>query len=219
MISYPDDVLQGDHFAFHAAEHFGDVVTLRDPSRKRDACTMTSTEPVIISRVSSRGAKPPHRDRRTQDDWWLRAAGWRVAFPSGVVASIHGLQQVEASAPRTSPTMMRSGRIRKLILDEIAHLDLAFAFKVRRTRFKTHNVRLLQLKFGGVFAGDDAFFVIDGAGQAVEKGCLARTCAARDQRIAANTADDLENRRGLRRDGAELDEIFKLQTVFFGYEW
>jgi hypothetical protein len=55
-------------------------------------------------------------------------------------------------------------------------------FKVGRARFEAHHVRLLQLKFGGVFAGDDALVGVDEVGQAVEQRRLARTGAAGDQR-------------------------------------
>ena len=84
------------------------------------------------------------------------------------------------------------------VLDEIAHLDLAFAFKVGRTRFETDDMRLLQLKLGGVLAGDDALIVVDGASQAVEQRCLSRAGAAGDQDVAAHAADDLEDRLGCR---------------------
>ena len=84
----------------------------------------------------------------------------------------------KASGPRTSPTMMRSGRMRRQLLHQVAHRDLALAFEVRRPRFQPHDVRLLQLQFGGVLAGDDALVVVDVAGQAVEQRRLARAGAA-----------------------------------------
>src|SRR5690606_25145794 len=86
------------------------------------------------------------------------------------------------------------------VLDEIAHRDLALAFQIRRARFETHDVRLLQLKLGRVLAGDDAFLAVDIVGQAVEQRRLAGTGAARDDDIAANPADDLHHfgaRRGI----------------------
>jgi hypothetical protein len=40
-------------------------------------------------------------------------------------------------------------------------VTLALAFEVRRAGFEAHHVRLLQLQFGGVFAGDDALARVD----------------------------------------------------------
>ena len=61
-----------------------------------------------------------------------------------------------ASAPRTSPTMMRSGRMRSALRTRSRCVDLALAFDVRRPRLEPHDVRLLQLQFGRVLDGDDA---------------------------------------------------------------
>ena len=61
-----------------------------------------------------------------------------------------------ASSPRTSPTMMRSGRIRRALITRSRMLDGARAFHVRRARFHARHVRLLQAQFGRVFDGHDA---------------------------------------------------------------
>jgi hypothetical protein len=73
-----------------------------------------------------------------------------------VVAGVHRLQQVErlGSADFADDDPFRTHT--QAVLDEIAHRDPALAFKVRRAGFEAHDVRLLQLEFGGVFAGDDA---------------------------------------------------------------
>jgi hypothetical protein len=71
------------------------------------------------------------------------------------------------------------------VLDEIAHGDLALAFEVGRARFEAHHMRLLQLQFGGVLAGDDALVGSMIGGQAVEQRRLARAGAAGDQDVAA----------------------------------
>ena len=72
------------------------------------------------------------------------------------MAGVHRLQKVErlGSADFADDDPFRTHT--QTVLDQIAHRDLAGAFEVRRARFQTHHVRLLQLKFGGVFAGDDA---------------------------------------------------------------
>ena len=67
----------------------------------------------------------------------------------------------KASGPRTSPTMMRSGRIRRQFLTRSRMVIWPCAFEVGRAGFQAHHMRLLQLQFGGVFAGDDALVVVD----------------------------------------------------------
>ena len=144
---------------------------------------MTSIEPAIISRMVFAGsAKPPMViiDSR-RGEGFARAVGVERAHRA-VVAGVHGLQKVErfGSADFADDDAFRTHT--QTVLDEIAHGDLAFAFDVRRAGFKTHHVRLLQLKFGGVFAGDDALVGLDETGQAVEQRRLARTGTAGDQR-------------------------------------
>ena len=57
--------------------------------------------------------------------------------------------------PRTSPTMMRSGRIRKRVLHEVARHHFAASFGVRRARLEAHDVLLLQAQLGGVLDRHD----------------------------------------------------------------
>ncbi len=123
---------------------------------------------------------------------FARAIGVERAHRS-VVAGVHGLKQVEGfrSADFADDDSFRTHT--QAVLDEITHGDFAFAFEVGRARFKAHNVGLLELKLGRVFAGDDALVVIDAAGQAVEKRRLAGTRAARDQDVAANAPDDFQD--------------------------
>ena len=52
-----DEVLQGHHIAFHA-EHLGDVVTLREPSRK------VTASPEVLGMEGDVGDLRPHRLRR-----------------------------------------------------------------------------------------------------------------------------------------------------------
>ena len=112
------------------------------------------------------------------------------------MAGVHGLQQVErlGSADFADDDAFRPHT--QAVAHQIAHGDLAFAFEVGRPRFQAHHVRLLQLQFGGVFAGDDALVVVDELGQTVEQRGLAGTGAAGHQRVDAAAADDL---RGSRR--------------------
>jgi hypothetical protein len=101
------------------------------------------------------------------------------------VARVHGLQKVERLRSAHLAHDDAFGTHTQAVLDEIAHGDLALAFEVGRARFEADDVRLLQLKFGGVFAGDDALAVVDEAGEAVEQRRLARAGTAGDQDVAA----------------------------------
>ena len=60
-----------------------------------------------------------------------------------------------ASAPRTSPTTMRSGRMRSVGAHELAHRHRARALGVRRPGLEPHDVRLLEPQLGGLLDGDD----------------------------------------------------------------
>jgi hypothetical protein len=78
-----------------------------------------------------------------------------------VVAGIHGLQKVKRFR---APHLAHDDPFRthtQTVLDELPHRDLAFAFNVRRACLEAHNVRLLELKFRGVFAGDDPLLRLD----------------------------------------------------------
>ena len=55
--------------------------------------------------------------------------------------------------------MMRSGRMRRELINELALLHGALAFDVGRPRFQANHVFLVELQFGRVFDGDDSFAV------------------------------------------------------------
>ena len=103
------------------------------------------------------------------------------------------------------------------VADQIAHRDLALALEVGRPRFQAHDVRLLQLQFGRVFAGDDALVVVDVARQAVEQRRLAGAGTAGDQRVDPAAADDLEDLGAFGRDRSEPDELFERQLVLLEF--
>ena len=66
-----------------------------------------------------------------------------------------------ASPPRHSPTMMRSGRMRRAVAHQVADGDRALALDVGRARLQGDDVLLVQLQLGGVLDGDDALVVGD----------------------------------------------------------
>src|ERR1700733_15548112 len=78
-------------------------------------------------------------------------------------------------------------------------------------------MRLLELQFGGVFAGDDAFVKIDVTREAVEQCCFARTRSSRYDCIAPHAAQNLQNLRSLRSDRAELHQLIKRELVFLKF--
>jgi hypothetical protein len=86
-----------------------------------------------------------------------------------VVTGIHGLQQIECfrSADFADDDAFRSHT--QAVADEVAHRDLPFTLEVGRPGFQPHDMGLLKLKLGGVFAGDDAFVVVDKLGEAVQE--------------------------------------------------
>ena len=80
-----------------------------------------------------------------------------------VVAGVHRLQQVEGLRSAHFADDDPLGTHTQAVLDEIAHGDLALALEVGRAGFEAHHVRLLQLQFGRVLAGDDALVLVDEA--------------------------------------------------------
>ena len=89
------------------------------------------------------------------------------------MTGVHGLQKIERlrSADFADDDAFRAHT--QAVLDQVTHGDLAFAFEIGRPCFQAHNVRLLQLQFGGVFAGDDALVIVDELGQSVQQLGLA----------------------------------------------
>src|SRR5574341_1405696 len=78
-----------------------------------------------------------------------------------------------ASAPRTSPTMMRSGRMRRLLITR--------SRCVIRARLEAYDVVLAQQELGRVLDRHDPLVVGDEARDHVEQRRLAGARAARDE--------------------------------------
>ena len=129
------------------------------------------------------------------------------------MAGVHRLQQVEHFGSAHLADDDALGPHAQAVLDEVAHGHLALAFKIGRARFEAHHMRLLQLQFGRVLAGDDALVAVDIVGQAVEQRRLAGTGAAGDDDVAAHAADDLQHLGAFLRDRAEPDELVEGQLV------
>ena len=128
-----------------------------------------------------------HGDHRFQAaHGFARAVGVQRAHRA-VMAGVHGLQQVERLGSAHFAHDDAFGTHTQAVPDQVAHGDLALAFEVGRAGFQAHHMRLLQLQFGGVLAGDDALFGVDIGGHAVEQRGLARAGAAGDQDVAARS--------------------------------
>src|SRR5690606_27010542 len=141
-----------------------------------------------------------------------RAVGMDRAHRT-VMARIHGLQEIEHFRPAHFADNDAFGTHAQAVLYQIAHGDFAFAFQIGRAGFQTYHMRLLQLQFCRVFAGDDAFVRVDIACQAVQKRGLARAGAPRNNDIAAHPADDLQEFRPSIRYGAEPHQLVERQLV------
>ena len=88
-----------------------------------------------------------------------------------------------ASAPRTSPMMIRSGRMRSALTSSMPLRHLARALDVGRAGLQPDHVRLAQLELGRVLDGDDPLGGRDERGQDVEQRRLAGAGAAGDQDV------------------------------------
>ena len=89
------------------------------------------------------------------------------------MAGVHGLEQIKRLTATHLTHHDAVGPHPQAVLDQIRHTNLALAFKVGRAHFKRHNMRLLQLQLGGIFAGHHTFGFVDKPRNAVEKRCLA----------------------------------------------
>jgi hypothetical protein len=168
-----EQVLGDDHVAFEA-HHLGDVCDLARAvaqARRLDHHVDRGADHLADGARGQR--EPAHGDHRFE-------AGERLARVVGVqrahravVAGIHRLQEVERLGSAHLADDDALGPHAQAVAHEVAHGDLALALEVGRARLQAHHVRLLQLQFSRVLAGDDALVVVDVAGEAVEQGGLA----------------------------------------------
>src|SRR6516165_10347532 len=109
------------------------------------------------------------------------------------MAGVHDLQEIEGlgSAHFADDDSLRPRA--QAVADEIAHRDLPLALDVGGPRLQAYDVRLLELQFGRVLAGDDPFIIVDVPGEAVEQRGLAGTGSAGNDSIGPAAADDSED--------------------------
>src|SRR5205085_716056 len=81
------------------------------------------------------------------------------------VTGVHGLEHVQGLGAAALADDHAIGAHTQAVLDQVALIDFAFAFDVGRSGLEAHDVGLLELEFGGVLDGDDAFVGGDVAAQ------------------------------------------------------
>ncbi len=180
-----EDVLQRDHFAFHA----GDFGEIDHPART------VAQAGGLHQQVHGAGDLLPDRDQlhvgAGQRHHHLQARN-RVARAVGVdrgersvVAGVHGLQHVERflAADFAHHDAVRAHT--QAVDQQLALPDRAMAFQVGRPGLQARHVRLLQLQFGRVFNGDDALFGRDEGRQSVQQRGLSGAGSARDDDVHA----------------------------------
>ena len=129
------------------------------------------------------------------------------------MAGVHGLQQVERfrSAHFADDDAFRPHT--QTVAHQIAHGDLALALEIGRPCLQPHHMRLLQLQFGGVLAGNDTLVIVDVAGQTIEQRRFAGAGAAGNEHIHTAAADHLEDFGAFRRNRSVADQLLECQLV------
>jgi hypothetical protein len=88
-----------------------------------------------------------------------------------------------------------------------------FAFDVGRTRLEPHDVRLLELKLGGVFNRHDPLAIGDERRQHVEQCGLAGAGSSADQDVELQVHAVPKELEHVGRDGPVSDEVLGLEAI------
>ena len=163
----------------------------------RASSSPTRRSPAIIASVARRSSAS-----RGELPWMV------VSEPSWPVFIASSMSS--ASAPRTSPTMMRVGRMRSALRTRSRMRDLADALDVLAAHLQRHAVRQLavELQLGDFLDGHHALVERgDRGAERVQQGGLARAGLAADQNVHAGLDGRIEElgRRGRQR--AQLDQL------------
>ena len=123
------------------------------------------------------------------------------------MAGVHGLEHVERLGAANLADDDAVGAHAQGVADELANLDLAAAFDVRRPRLERHDMVLLQLKLGGVLDRDDALVAGNERAHRVERRRLtgAGTAGDQDVQLALHARGDELGRAGGQRP--ERDQV------------
>src|SRR3974390_313623 len=206
-------VLGGDDSAVHA-HHLSDVSDLAGPvAQARNLNHYVDRGGNHLASSAGGQRETAHGDHRLKArKSFARAVGVQRT-QRAVVTGVHSLQHFERLGPAHLADYNAFWAHAQAVAHQIAHGDLPFAFQVGRSRLQAHYVRLLQLQFSGVFAGDNALVIVDELGEAVEQRGFPRTPTARNHRIYSAAPDDAQNLGALRLDGAHPDELIECKLV------
>ena len=161
-----------------------------------------------------------HRHRQPGHADHLLHAGNGVARRIGVdgshrafVAGVHGLEHVEGFLAAALAENDAIGPHAQRVLDQFTLTDFALAFDIGRTRFHAADMRLLQLQFGGVLDGDQAFLLRDEGGERVEHRRFAGTGAAGNDSGDARPHRRRQHLGHRRAQRADLDQLAEVQRL------
>ena len=179
-----EQLLQRDHVGLHPL-HLGDrgdaAGAVLEPLEVDDA-GRAPTRPAGGSRAAAGRSRPSAPSSRRGRARRAGVFAWIVeSEPSWPVFIAWSMSS--ASAPRTSPTMIRSGRMRSELRTSVADRDLALALDVLRARLEPQHVALVEPELGRVLDRDDPLLVRDRRRERVQQRRLAGAGTARDQDV------------------------------------
>ena len=122
------------------------------------------------------------------------------------------LSMSSASAPRTSPTTMRSGRIRSALRTSRRTVTSPRPSSDARPRLEAHDVRLAQAQLGGVLDRDDPLVGADELDSALSVVVLPEPVPPLIEHVAARAHGALEQVAQRRRPGAVGDEVRRARS-------
>ncbi len=123
------------------------------------------------------------------------------------MARVHRLEHVERLGATRLPDDHAVGTHAERVAHELANLDLARAFDVRRPRLERAHMGLPEAKLLGVLDGDDALVLGDEGRHDVQQRRLAGTGTAGDHHVECAAHARVEEVRNLRRHRVEVDEV------------
>jgi hypothetical protein len=131
-----------------------------------------------------------------------------------IVAGVHGLQHIDNffATGFTDDDTVRAHP--QGVAQTVALTDATFALNVWRAAFHLANVGLLQLEFGRVLNGEDAFVVINKRLQRVERGRFTRTRTTRDDDVQTDGHGGLQIRSHFFGEGTKFHQVINAQFVF-----
>ena len=190
-------------------------VTLREPSRMRDCWTMTSTAEEICSRMARTGRSMPAMSTivSSRASMSRGVLAWPVVSePSWPVFIAWSMSR--ASPPRHSPTMTRSGRMRRVAFMQSRAVTAPVPSMLAGRVSRRIQCSLASCNSAESSIDDDALVVGDEVGEHVEQGGLARAGAAGDDDVQSGDDAGAQKLGDLRRDRAEADQVVDTQLLF-----